>query len=216
MSYRIAILVAVSLGSCGDDDDFDPGRGSGTLLVSAAVEYEGGGASARVSVVRAGNGVGDATVRVFGGDEEISLRHDGGGIYRGSLAGWRGRYALSVSAGPDGEDHLTASLAAPDPPVLTQPAPGIAFDPRLAEGGMVEVRWSGDRAMRIRVRTNDYDPGFTDDAGRVLIASTFFEEDRQELRLERENHVDLAGGAPGSRLTTSIESKHQLIILNPF
>lgn len=216
MSHRFATLLALlTLGGCGSDD-FDSGSGSKTLLVNATVDYEGGGAAARVTVRRAGNDVTDATVKIFGEGDELALHHDGDGVYRGNLAGWQGSYALKVTAGPNGEDHLTASVTAPDPPVLTRPEPGIAFDVRAAEGGMVDVRWSGDHAMRIRVRTKEYDPGFTEDGGRVLIASTYFKEDRQELRLDRENFVDLAGGAPGSKLTVSFESKTDLIILNPF
>lgn len=212
---RLACALVGLIGACGDDGT-SAGRGSQTLLVDAQVDYEDGGASARISVRRAGQSVGDAIVTLRSELGDVALVHEGNGVYRGRQAGWMGLYGIVVRAGANGADHLDGALAAPEPAVLIRPTPDVAFDPHLAERGVIELAWAGDRADRIRVKTKEYDPGYVDDQGSVLVSNTYFIESHQEVSLRRENAVVLAGGTPGSELRARVETKTELNLLNPF
>jgi hypothetical protein len=199
--------------ACGNDSTY-AGRGTQTLLVTAEIDYDEGGASANIRVRRAGVDVTDALVGISSDLGDVMLVYNADNhSYRGRQTGWKGAYSIQVRAG---NDWLDGGIGSPEQPVLTKPAPGVAFDPHLADRGVVELVWSGRRGDMIRVRTKKYDPGFVPDQGSVLVSNTYFTEDAQDVSLERANSIDLAGGAPGSTLSAHIGSDARLLITNPF
>jgi len=207
---RMLMLLAICAGCA---DDTDAGGGTRTLSVRASVEEEGGNAHFRVDVERAGADVTDAVVVMSSALGDVTLIHAGGGVYLATGAGWSGSYALMVNAG---EDSLHGSIATPASPSLLAPAPSVAFDPHLADRGVVVVRWSGDHAMSVQVKTKDFEYGPAPDEGSVTIPAAMFVEDVQKIEIERENEIALAGGIAGSTLSARTQSKTDVIVVNPF
>lgn len=212
---RLALALTV-LAACGGDDDVDgnAGDGSGTLLVNAEISSDGEDAEISVDVSRDGQDIADADVLV-GVDEgdDLVLVHVGDGEYRADHAGWSGSYSIEVTAG---DDWLDGSLDAPSLPVITDPSPIEAFDPHEAEDGVVVVVWDGDgAAMSARVRTRDFE-WEGEDTGTIEVPATVFEEEDQEVEVRRQNEIALEGGAPGSSLSVSSQSKTDLIVVNPY
>lgn len=213
---NLAFLAAAFLAACGGDDFGNSvGSGTRTLLVDGEVSYEGGGAQMRVTVLRAGQPVLDASVTMESDLGLITLAHQGGGEYTGVQAGWGVGYALAVDAG---DDSLRGSVDAPDPVRIESPDPTVAFDPHTVDGGLVHVVWAGDRATQARVKTKDFDMLLAPDEGEIDIPATFFQDDTQDIEIERRNLVDLGsgGGAPGSSLSAEYKDKVRVIVTNPF
>lgn len=207
----VLLCASVALFACGSDSGdvgTDPGDGSRTLLVEADVAHDGGAAKLSVRVRRAGADVTDAIVMADGEFGEVALAHVGNGEYRAVQAGWASWYGIRVEAG---QDWLEGAIESPEPALLRSPEG--AFDPHA--GPVVTLAWSGELAHRVRVRSKDFEWEGPDE-GRLDVPSTIFVEPSQELEIRRENFTPLAGGAPGSSLSSRIESKTDLIVVNPF
>ncbi len=207
-----AAALAVACGS--DGGGTDPGGGTITLQVEGDFEYGRGDQATDLSVRvrRDGVDVTDATVVVSNDLGELTLVHAGGGDYVGVQPGWGSYYALRVTAG---EDSLHGSIDAPALVDITSPDATVALDPQTADGGVVIVRWSGDLAEEIWVKTKDFDYR-GEDKGRLEIPATVFQDNDQDLEVGRQNRVVLAGGVAGSRLSAECDDKVTLIVVNPF
>ena len=206
-------LASICLVACGDGGvRSDPGGGTGTLLVRADVEVDGEGAGLRVTVDRNGQDVDDAlvTIRSDGGD--VTLPLVGGGEYRAEQAGWNDWYDLEVRAG---DDWLDGGIETPDLPIITDPSGDAPLDPHTVDGGQVRVAWTGEDAMTARVRVGDFEDRGADD-GEVMVPATAFNDGEMEISVRRENAVDLAGGASGSRLTAQADADARIFVTNPF
>jgi hypothetical protein len=215
MSHRSYLVLSVTFGlaACGGSGDAtDAGGGSGQLLVHASAHGEEGGASLSVDITRAGQNVNDATVIVTSDLGDATLTRDGDGQYRGDQGGWGAYFAVDITAG---DDWVKGSIEAPDPATVTDPTPDQAFDPHLADGGVVTVAWDGDPAMDVSVKVHDFDWSGTDD-GSLDVPATAFDNESTEVEIERSNQVDLVGGAAGSDLSASIGTKTTLVVSNPY
>jgi hypothetical protein len=205
------------LAACGDDGGGnDSGGGSQTLLVQGSVGWddEDGVAGMHVSVLRNGAGVNDATVTFRSDLGEVTLVRatDKNGEYYGSQVGWAGAYRLDVSAG---EDSLYGSIAAPEQMTLVSPESTEAIDAHALPDGVLTLRWSGDAADTIRVRSADFEYEGVDE-GHVDMPAIMLKESSQELRLRRDNSIGLAGGVDGSTLSASCGNDYTLIVVNPY
>lgn len=204
-------LLLVACGSDGGSIGSNEGEGTGTLLVRGNVELEDGAAEVRVEVERAGVDVEDAEVTVESSLGDATLAYEGGGVYRGTLAGWAEGYTIEVVAG---DDNLWGSIAAPEPPEIETPTE--AFDPHEQEDGIVTITYGGEWADQVRFKSKDFEYGPIDDRGEVDVPAVEFVESVQEFEITRENHVDLRGGAPGSDLSSQCSTKTDLVVVNPF
>ncbi len=215
---RALAFVLPLAAACGGNDDIvgpvdgDQGDGSGALLVRAHIDSEEGGADFDVTVERDGQDVTDAEVVIGTDGADVALELDGEGRYRGFDNEWSSYYTIEVTAG---DDWLDGGLEAPDRPELVDPDPAEAFDPHDAADGVVVVTWDGDLAMSVRVRTRDFEWSGTDE-GSLEIPANMFEEEDQEIEIDRSNEIDLAGGAPGSSLSVETGARSRLIVVNPF
>ena len=212
LGHAAVSTLLLGLGACHHDVGTDPGGGTQTLTVNGHVELEGGGAQVHVSVRRAGAEVQGAIVTVDSKFGALALTYVGGADYETVQAGWAPGYRITVESG---EDWLDGSIEAPDLPVLLAPSALTPFDPHLAEGGVVNLEWDGARAMSIKVETKNFDVTVAD-VNKIAVPATAFEEDQQEIKLERENTTPLAGGTPGSSLDARCETKTRVSVLNPF
>lgn len=208
-----SFLFVMVTAACGSDgSSTDPGSGTKTLVVEAKIDYEAG-ADIDVHVRRAGADVVDAVVKVTSNLGNLTLTYDGGGTYKGNQAGWAKYFAIEVTAGPDA---LEASIAAPQPALLTQPDIRVPFDAQQAEA--VLFRWDADRADLVRIKTEKFEtlPEYVEDTGSYMIQATAFVKDEQEVKLKRRNSLTLAGGAPGSTLTAEFEDEFTVLVSNPY
>ncbi len=214
-SHLASVFAGLFLAACGSDGiGNDTGGGSGTLLVNGTVEHNDGRAEFRVRVQLGGADVPNAGVTMESELGEVILVWDGNDRYRGEQFGWAEGYRLQVAIG---EDHnLSGSVDAPGFAALVSPDPQVPFDPHLAENGVVRVSWDGERAMAVRVRTHSFDWGPFPDEGEVLVPATYFDEDQQDIEIDRENQVSLAGGLPGSTLSAQMDTDTRVTLINPF
>lgn len=192
----------------------DPGEGTQTLIVAANASISSGdpGWSLEVEVGRPGAPmVTDAEVRIESDAGDMVLAHVENGRYAGSLPADATAFALSVEAGEDG---LSASLDAPAIPELEHPAV-TGFDPHAEEDGLVEVRWSGAAAQRVRVKVAEFEYEGVDQ-GSIDVPATTFQDDEEELEVERRNSVTLLGGLGGSTFEAKAETKTRVGVTNPF
>jgi phage tail sheath gpL-like len=213
-SVLLTLVALVGAPACGSDSATDPGTGTQTLAVQGTMtrNADDDTASLHVNVQRAGVRVDDAMVTVHSERGDVTLTHDGSGDYVGVQAGWAGSYRLEVAAGAD---RLEGSIRAPELMTLLSPDPTTAIDAHAAVNGVVTLRWSGEAADSIRVRSKDFDYEGTDE-GHVDMAAAQLKESSQEVELRRENSVALAGGVPGSTLSASCRGNFTLIVVNPF
>lgn len=213
-SLLLTLLGVVGAAACGSDSGTDPGTGTHTLAVQgqASRDAENDTASLRVSVQRAGVRVSDAVVTMRSELGDVTLTLDGNGDYVGEQAGWASNYRLEVTAGTD---RLSGAIHAPEVMTLLSPDPTVAIDAQAAVNGVVTLRWSGESADSIRVKSKDFEYQGTDE-GHVDMAAAQLKESSQELELRRQNSVSLAGGLPGSTLSASCRSNFTLIVVNPF
>jgi hypothetical protein len=209
------LLSAVMLAACGSSGiGTDVGSGTQTLLVQGRVDWNADSNSSgiEVTVERAGAQVTDATVVVHSDRGDVTLVHQDGNRYVGTQAGWGGGYAIDVVAGAD---HLDGSIGAPEPMTLVSPDPTVAIDAHAAANGIVTLRWSGEAAESIRVKSKDFDYEGADE-GHVDMPAQGLKDTSQELELRRANSVVLAGGVAGSTLSASCRASFTLIVVNPF
>jgi hypothetical protein len=209
-----AALGVIAAAACGGDDGplVSPGDGSRTLLVDARIEYDDGGAEIWIEVVRAGQQVTGADVSVSSGLGAIDVPHLGSGFYGITQAGWEGPYVLSVDAG---DDWLDAAIDAPAMPAIVSPAPGVAIEPRADEDGVIEVEWAGELAHRVAIDTHDFEWQGIDE-GSIAVPATAFDEDEQDIEIERTNSTALEGGAPGSELRVRCGTRQRFSVIDPF
>ena len=213
---RVVGLAAL-LAACGSDPGLltSTGTGTRTLHVEGQIEWDASdqAAAIRVVVERAGLVVDAATVTVRSPLGDVILvrgRDDDAAAYLGVQPGWATHYTLEVV---DGDDRLNASIAAPE--LMTLLAPSAGIDARALPGGMLTVRWSGEPADSIRVKSAGFEHRGVD-LGQVDMAATMLEDEEQELELRRDNSIQLAGGMPGSSLTATCEAEFTLLVSDPF
>ena len=207
-----SLVLLFALCACGGTST-DPGGGTQTLLVNGSVELQDGGSSFFVEVRKGSIRITGAAVSFESGLGTTTLVGDAEGRYQGFASGWASSYHLRVVAG---DDNLDATILAPEAPSLVEPEPSVAFDPHLAENGIVRLSWSGEAAQTIEVGTKDFKWGPNPDGGGVDVPATAFQDTTQQVRIERKNETPLAGGTAGSQLEARADTRTDLTIVNPF
>jgi len=210
MRRSLALLFYIC--ACGGTST-DPGGGTQTLFVNGSVDLEDGGSSFFVEVRKGSIRITGAAVTFESSLGTTTLVGDAEGRYQGFAAGWASSYHLRVVAG---DDDLDATILAPEPPSLVEPQPDVAFDPHLAENGIVRLSWSGEGAETVEVETKDFKWGPNPDDGGVDVPATAFQDLTQQVRIQRKNDTPLAGGTAGSQLEARADTRTDLTIVNPF
>ncbi len=208
MTRPLTLLSLVLLSACGATN---PGGGTRTLHVVARFESNGStpGTWARVTV-RQGSGNGDhvanAEVALRGGrlGRQVLAFDDNARQYRLDDFAWDDALRLEVSRG---EDFLDGAIEAPGFTVITRPVAGTTY--RRADGPPLVVEWSDSmnrRAARVQVRLDKagIDTTLPQDGLELRVEPGELKvDDKEKVRVERSNQVDLAGGLPGSQLSAT-------------
>lgn len=133
--------------------------------------------------------------------------------YRDHIGGHHRRLELSVVAGAD---NLTARIEGPGPFVVPQPEHNRPIT--IADlGEHLTVKWRPDDGLpadevRVRLERADVDQLIEADEGHYQIRSIYLETGSETLRVERINRVLLAGGTPGSFLTSGYEVRNDFVV----
>ncbi len=190
-----------------------PGGGSGTLFVTARLTSDGStsGSSARVTV-RAGSSSGElvknAEVAIRGGSLGRTLvsYDDAKNEYRLDSFTWVEGFRLEVIRG---NDRLDGAIEAPGATVITDPISNTTY--RRADGPALAIRWKDARGSNANTTQLNLDKAKIDRAIAVgvidvrLQPSELVVTDKERVRVERSNQVQLAGGATGSTLSAGTE-----------
>lgn len=193
------LLLAPATPACGSKTD----RGSGSETLFTRVEVGGtpDGTTVEVELKLRGNPVVGANVVVTNDDSKgtATLESLSAGLYRTSLAGYARVLAIRITSGAD---TLEAALEGPSPHVITRP-PNNAIV-RRADFEVLKVEWAADDpADRVEVEPEGAETISLDgDAFEAEIPLGPLKNREQRLGVTRENSVDLAGGAAGSRMRT--------------
>ncbi|PZR08366.1 MAG: hypothetical protein DI536_24605 [Archangium gephyra] len=206
-------LFAMCVSACGFSS---PGGGSKTLYVVAHMSGDGSfnGSRARVTV-RGGSERGEAMR-----EAEVAIR---GGTLGRTLIPWdedREEFRLdSFTWVPGvrlevvrGDDWLDGAIDVPGATLITNPIADSTF--RRADNVPLVVRWRdefGTVAQDTRVRFDKADIEKTAVRGSlefVVPPNDLRVDDKEKVRVQRSNEIQLEGGAPGSVLTAS--SEHEI------
>jgi hypothetical protein len=223
MMRRLLWMVPLALAACGYTDG---GTGSHNLLVHAAAEFKAADGTTTLSVdlSLASTPVDDATVVMrdpqSGATFPLTLDAGTPGHYASTVVGYHRRLQLglvpSITHTGPGYD-LSARLEGPGPHVVLSPKPGTI----VHAGGTLGVSWgttdglSADEVVLTvngpvdLERTVSADTGSSHDIPLSLLTPGAY-----ELRVARQNGVDLDGGVAGSRFTSSYEVPTNFTVAN--
>jgi hypothetical protein len=208
MTRTLTILSFAVLTACGATN---PGGGTGTLHVIARITSDGStpGTSARVTI-RDGSPNGG-----FVTNAEVVLK--GGKLGKRTLTydATRSRYELDDFAWDDAlrlevvrdRDFLDGQIEAPGFTVITSPIADTTF--RKADGQPLIIKWTDSlnrRVQRVQVRVDKagLDTTVAQDGLEFRVEPNQLKvEDKEKVRVERTNEVELAGGVAGSVLSAS-------------
>lgn len=211
MKHSLAALAfAVLASSCGLTS---PGGGTGTLFVSARLTSDGStsGSNARVTVREGSAGgelVKNAEVAIRGGalGRTLVTWDDARDQYRLEGFTWVEGFRLEVIRG---RDQLDGSLEAPGATLITDPIFNTTY--RRDAGPPLVIRWKDSRnagaaSTQLRMDKANIDRTIPPGAFELVVQqSELVVSDKEKIRLERSNKIELAGGAPGSELSVSTE-----------
>lgn len=173
------------------------GSGSSTLYVEAETKGKPDSTELTVLVRRNGDPVEGANVYVEDADGAVVARslEPKGGKYEERYPGYVRRLKLTITAG---EDELSAGLEGPLPHLITNPPAGAIVLRGDAE--VLTVEWSADApADRVIVKAKDLDEIAIDgDPGEYALPVAGLKDGDQDVRVQRETSVELAGGVQGS------------------
>ncbi len=194
-SRRAAPLILAALAAgCGVTS---AGSGSGTLYVEAETKGKPDNTELKVVVRRAGESVQGANVYVEDVDGAVaprSLEPKSSG-YEARFPGYVRALRLTITSG---EDELTAGLEGPAAHRITNPPDGSTV--LRGEAEILTVEWSADApADRVIVKAEKLDEVTVEgDPGEYALPLAGLQDGEQEVRVQRETFVDLAGGVEGS------------------
>jgi hypothetical protein len=221
----LTTLLALMVGGCGSKSTSvvspppeNPGTGSGTLLVNAAVNGAEGAPSTYTTdfVVTVRDTlnlpVNNATVSVLlpsGTTQNVPRDTLTGGRYAMTMNGYlAGRYGLTVVRGT--ENIQGAVETGPELHTITAPTPSDT----LATNQPFNVIWSRIvRTDTAEVETRDYGPVQTADDGSHTVTPPQNVRTDQRIRVKRINEVLLAGGLAGSVFSASLRRQVEPLIV---
>lgn len=218
MSKRNLIVGALALlaTACGGSD---PGSGTKTLFVRAALHSDGSPGNSYIGVVvREGHAnaqvIQDAVVLLTPeGGHETSVPFMFIQNFKNEIV-WARSYRLKISRG---NDRLEAVIQPPGLTTITAPARGAVYE--RASGTPLKVTWTDSfdrRAQKVELELDD--GRFASNSSSVLtdkdnltydIPPTAWTQatNGERIRVRRSVSLGLAGGAPGSELTA--ETTHR-------
>lgn len=208
------------LAACGGTD---PGTGSQTLYVRAALETDGSTNGTGIAVeIRerdaSGPVVTDAivTLRSQSGVDQLlaatasSTRPDSIVLYRRDGFAWDHGFVLSVRRGAD--DFLDAALELPGVTVITDPVASTTF--QRATQGRLLIRWRDEygrqaQVPEVRLERADLEQTLPSDALQYEVdASRLVPASDEVVTVSRTNKVTLAGGLGNSEWKAT--TRHQI------
>lgn len=189
------VLAAGVASACATNDT---GTGSGTL--TARIEVTGSATSTafEAQVSLRGSPVANANVFVRDVDtgETLTLEGSAGGLYRATARGYVRTVELRITSG---DDHLEATLAGPTPHVISRPP----NDARVLRTGftVLDVEWDADApAELVEVSVGATTVTVDGDAFSAELPLAPLANGEHTLTVTRQTSLELAGGAPGSRM----------------
>lgn len=221
--------LAVTVGACGSAGipaGDDPGTGSSTLEIDAEVEVTNVVPNARdaadfvtafeVEVRRNGAIVSDAVVVIETTDGAVELVFQSSqddGRYRGTLAGYGGRFVLDVDAGDDYVHGVR--VQGPDAHWFESPTMGAS----VPGTEPLVVAWSRDGAAdAARIETKELDDLAIEDTGDYTLPVGTLDHDDGEVRDDRvrvwrQNRVVPDGAAGSSRFTVEVRNEVEFLVM---
>jgi len=176
------------------------GSGSETLYTICEVDARADNTQLSVSLKNRGNSVIGANVLVIDRTTERNLNLEGGERgdgyrYEGVFSGYAQIIQLKITSG---EDELEAQLVGPSPHEITRP-PNDAIV-RRGSFDSLTVNWDADDAAdKVIIRVNEENPLILDDDEFTAdFPISDLQNGAHSIGVERENSVELSGGAAGS------------------
>ena len=192
-----SLVIAFASSACVQTNS---GSGSETLYTICNVDARADNTQLSVSLTNRGNSVIGANVVVIDRTTERSLNLEGGQRsdgyrYEGVFSGYAQIIQLKITSG---EDQLEAQLVGPSKHELTRPPNDSIV--RRGSFDSLTVDWEADdSADRVRIRVDDGNPvTLEEDEFTADIPISDIQNGAHVIEVERENEVDLAGGASGS------------------
>ncbi|MDP1829911.1 MAG: hypothetical protein Q8L48_42005 [Archangium sp.] len=209
MTRSLLVASAILASSCLTS----PGGGTGTFFVTARLTSDGSTAGSRARVtVRQGSSTGDlvknAEVAIRGGSlgRTIVPYDDQRDQYRLDSFSWVEGFRLEVIRG---NELLDGAIEAPGATLITDPISDSTY--RRADGPPLLIRWKDSRnagasTTRLRLDKANLDKSIPSGVYEVRVdPNELVVSDKEKVRLERSNEVNLAGGVGGSVLSASTE-----------
>ncbi len=208
-------ILGVLLTACGENGtdfsfDEDSGSGTNTLYVDGHIEGKPGDSThMEVEVSLDGAPLAGAEVRIDSDLGAITLQATAPGRYEAHQSGFASGYRLRVEM--DG-DSVEGALDSPEPHTVETPAAGSTYD---THSGDLIVTWSPTGADETKVESDKADLELTGDPGEAVIPLTTFQDDEDEIEVERTNRIHLAGGTGDSNLEISYKTETEIFVENP-
>jgi hypothetical protein len=205
MTRTLLVTLVVLASSCGLTS---PGGGTGTLFVTARLSSDGSTSGSRARVtVRAGSPNGDlvknAEVALRGGSlgRTIVPYEDGKDQYRLDAFSWVEGFRIEIIRGTD---QLDGSIEAPGATLITDPISDSTYT--RAAGPPLIIHWKDARnsvanTTQLHLEKANIDRSIPPGVYEVQVDQAELRVDKEKVRVERSNEVNLAGGVPGSVLS---------------
>lgn len=196
--HRPIVALALAAGSLVACSTNDAGTGSGTLTTRFEITGSATSTAFEAQVSLGGAPVSNANVFVRNVDtgETFTLTGSAGGLYRATARGYVRTVELRVTSG---DDHLEATLEGPSPHVVSRPP----NDARVRRAGstVLDVEWDADApAELVEVSVGATTVTAEGDAFAAELPLAPLANGEHTLTVTRQTSIELAGGAPGSRM----------------
>lgn len=226
MRTRHWLVLVPLLAACGSASIAEPGRGSGTLSITAHAEVDNTvpnassddqfSADFTVRLTKGGLPVLGATVEIATGSGTVTLNPQADpGRYEARQAGYARTYTLSARLGDDYVEGVSLS----GPPAHSFSAPIQAA--QAASGQPLEVKWSPGDAAQATLSTRELDEITVPDTGSYTVPASGLKTadpgktEDERVRVTRTSTIIPAGVTGDSRFDISIRNEVSIVIVGP-